>query len=515
MSPQQHPPDSLLQALCEGIPATRHLLVLRTSDGRFVHANEMFCDALGYTLGELTSMTLESLHDEFELDLIERRHKLMKGIVDDGELRLKRRDGSDLWLGLYGLPHSPVDGQACRLLIGREIFEQVRRRAENEGRIQALYRAHAIAEYDLEGHLLLANDVFFSLMGSSQEELAGKTHRQLSAAGAIISHVFSDFHYEDWWHRITRGEVDEGERRYVLRSGREVWLREVFNPIFGPDGRPCKVLQAGLDVTEARIAQKRLEESINYASQIQRALHEPSLRVLDRELPGCHAVLWEPRDVVGGDCLFARATEGGLWFCLFDCTGHGAPGALLASIVLSETDRILSVGRALSPGDLLSHLNRRIKQALGQTGPGSPGESDDGLDAVVIRLDPASSQVRVASAGLPVFLVEPGSEPQVQRGDSRGIGYRRIPIDRTWDTRTLNLNPGTRIFIVTDGIFDQPGINSRVGYGSRRFAQSLQDHSDKTLDEQVVAVVRDFKDYQGDESRRDDISVAALQLPDT
>lgn len=503
-------PPGLIEALARGIPSTRHVLVVRCDDGRIVYANPVSCAALGYSAEELTTRSLGDLHDEFDLELIERRHGLHKGVVDDGELRLQRSDGRDLWLGLYALPHPPVDGCECRVLIGREIVEQVRRRVENEGRMQALYRGQAIAEYDLEGHLIFANDLFLSLIGGTLTELLGTPHQDIADVG-----FSSRQEHDAWWQRICLGEVGEGERCYIDSAGREVWLREVFNPIFGPDGRPCKVLQAGLDVTHARLAQSRLQDSINYASQIQRALHEPSLRELAQSMPGSHALQWEPRDTVGGDCLFARELSGGLWFCLFDCTGHGAPGALLASIVLSETDRILSAGHALSPGDVISRLNRRIKESLGQTEANQSKSSDDGLDAVVIRIDPVSASVRVASSGIPVFVVEPGSPTQILRGNSGGIGYRGVPFDRQWETRTVNMSEQTRLFAATDGIFDQPGGPSGVGYGRRRFAGSLAAHASLPVTEQMVAVIRDFREYQGLQARRDDIAVAGLQLPRT
>ncbi|MBU3694261.1 MAG: PAS domain S-box protein [Rhodocyclaceae bacterium] len=509
MNAQTPPPLAVLEALCDHIADTRHVLVVRMEDGHIVYANPVICAALAYPADALAGMTLESLHDEFELDFIERRHQLTRGLIDDGELRLRRSDGSDLWLRFYGVPIPPVNGQPCRLLVGRDIMRFVERRIEDEGRMAALYRGQAIAEYDTQGRLLDANELFLGLMGGTLEELRGTGHRDLADVGFVSSDA-----YDRWWARICLGEVDEGERRYVDASGRELWLREVFNPIFGLDGRPFRILQAALDVTAARLAQQRLRESINYASHIQRALHQPSRRVLQQVLPDTHALLWEPRDVVGGDCLFAREQDGGLWFCLFDCTGHGAPGALLASIVLAETDRILGGGSALSPGEVLGHLNRRVKQSLGQMDAGDGTGSDDGLDAVVIRLEMVSAAAQVASSGLPVFVVEPGLETVILRGDSGGLGYRRVPADRRWETRTLTLGEGMRLFVATDGIFDQPGGLTRVGYGRRRFAASLTAHAELPAAAQLAAVMRDFAEYQGTQSRRDDVAIAVLQLPE-
>lgn len=490
------------------VPASRCVLLVRMDDGQIVWANDVFCDLIGHPPEAIASMTLEGLHDEFELEFIEQRHRLTRGLADDGELRLRRAGGGDLWLRFYAVPHPPVNGQPCRMLVGRDIAIFVQRRIEDEGRMQALYRGQAIAEYDTAGRLLDANELFLGLMGSTLDELRGTAHRDLADIGFVSSDA-----YEAWWARICLGEVDEGERRYVSTNGREIWLREVFNPIFGLDGKPFKVLQAGLDVTAARIAQRRLNESINYASQIQRALHDPSMRELTHALPGAHALLWEPRDVVGGDCLLARKQGTALWFCLFDCTGHGAPGALLASIVLAETDRILAGDGPLAPGDLLGRLNRRIKESLGQIGVGADKTSDDGLDAVVVCLDTAVATASVASSGMPLFVVEPGTATQILRGDSGGVGYRSVPIDRRWETRTLTLRPGTRLCAATDGIFDQPGGPLRVGYGRRRFADSLGGHAGLPIGAHLAAVMRDFVDYQGTQSRRDDVAIAMLQLP--
>ncbi|NBR98711.1 MAG: PAS domain S-box protein [Betaproteobacteria bacterium] len=172
--------------------------------------------------------------------------------------------------------------------------------------MEALRRGQAIAEYDLNGHLISANDIFLALMNGSMAELEGMAHQDL--CDPVFS--FSEA-YKVWWEHIRLGEVDEGTRRYVDLSGREIWLREVFNPIFGTDGRPFKVLHAALDVTRGRTAELQLIESMNYAGRIQQAMHEPSREALARHLRDRYGLVWSPvkRTVSSGSaCLIALAT---------------------------------------------------------------------------------------------------------------------------------------------------------------------------------------------------------------
>ncbi|NBY53485.1 MAG: PAS domain S-box protein [Betaproteobacteria bacterium] len=503
--------DTLQHALWQGLASRRPLFVVRHEDGRVVRANEVACQALGYAGDALLGLTLEEIHDEFDLDLIQRRRDLTQGSVADGELCLRRADGGELWLFLESLPHPDVEGFACQLLLGRDCLQQVQTRIEHSGQMEALRRGQAIAEYDLNGHLISANDIFLALMNGSMAELEGMAHQDL--CDPVFS--FSEA-YKVWWEHIRLGEVDEGTRRYVDLSGREIWLREVFNPIFGTDGRPFKVLHAALDVTRGRTAELQLIESMNYAGRIQQAMHEPSREALARHLRDRYGLVWQPRDPVGGDCFFAREADGQFWFGLFDCTGHGAPGAMLATIVLSVVDRIVSQENGdLDPAAVLQRLNRRMKVVLDQEFPQRDGGagSDDGLDGIVICLHPRAGRARVASSGLPLLLLEPGDEPQILKWESGGMGYRSVPMDRVWKSQTVELKPESRLFVATDGVFDQIGGPREIGYGSLRFASSLARHQHLAIPAQCDAALKDYLDYQGTQHRRDDMSFAGLQLP--
>jgi len=504
-------PEMEPEILWDALSTRRLVLVVRQRDGAILVANDFAQRSLGFEQGVPQDCTLVDLHDEFELDLVQLRHDLTRGLVTEGELRLSCRDGSDLWLFIESLPHPDIDGEACRLLLARDVQTEIDARSEQRGRLAALERGQGIAEYDLDGKLLRANEIFMALMHGSHQALSSMGHRDL--CDPLFAQSGS---YADWWQRIRIGEVDEGTRRYVGLSGRAVWLREVFNPTFDAAGRPYKVIQAALDVTKARSAELQLLESMSYAGRIQMAMREPSRDTLALHLPNRHAVVWQPREAVGGDCFKVRAVGERIWFCLFDCTGHGAPGAILATLVLSVVDRILAGDGGLAdPGTVLQRLNRRIKVVLDQEQerPEQLDGSDDGVDGIVICLEPARSRAIVASTGLPLFVLEPGRDGVIHRWPGGGLGYRTVPLERRWDNREVRCTPDTRLFVATDGIFDQVGGPRGRGFGAVSFARSLQTHIDLPLPQQAEATMHDFEQFQGKQRRRDDIALAGLQLP--
>jgi serine phosphatase RsbU (regulator of sigma subunit) len=257
---------------------------------------------------------------------------------------------------------------------------------------------------------------------------------------------------------------------------------------------------------------RQLLSSIDYASTIQQALLVDSRAALARTFGDDHVLIWEPRDIVGGDCFFAREDEAGALFGLIDCTGHGVPGALLTSIAISETSR-LAADPALraDPAALLGGLNQRVKAALQQSDRTADG-ADDGMDAVFLWLDAARTRARMASARLPVFLAGPDGAVTTLKGDRKGIGYRETPADFCWTGQEFDITPGLRVFLATDGVGDQLGEEKPMAFGWNRFRQALTGAAGGSVGDQAQAAWGAFLAWQGRQARRDDVSILGADL---
>jgi len=262
---------------------------------------------------------------------------------------------------------------------------------------------------------------------------------------------------------------------------------------------------------------RQLLSSISYASLIQRSHLAESDRVLRAHLPD-HGLLWQPRDVVGGDAYFFRHTPGGLLGCVFDCTGHGVPGAFMTLIALSFLEQAIDPqDAAVDPGATLGAMNRYIKRVLQQhaSADDAPAakESSDGLDAALFLLAPDGRSLRFASARLTLVVAhEDGAEEALLvEGDKAGIGYADTPDDQAWTTQQVPLARHSLLLIPTDGVIDQIGGPKQIAHGKRRLVQFLTERRGASAHALCTDFAEHFAQWQGTQRRRDDVSLLAFR----
>lgn len=254
---------------------------------------------------------------------------------------------------------------------------------------------------------------------------------------------------------------------------------------------------------------RQIMHSIEYASVIQRALLRASDEALATALPDA-ALVWQPRDVVGGD--FYHVAEYGDGWCavIADCTGHGVPGAFMTLIASSLLTQALQGCGPRDPAALLAELNRGVKDMLGQHARarhGSAASSNDGLDAAALWFDSATRQLSYAGARLPLFVLAPGDTAfRILDAERTGIGYTETPVEYRWPVHTAHLPPGSLLFACTDGLFDQIGGEREISFGKRRVQQLLLEHRDASAAGLAGMLAEALARWQGGQPRRDDVT---------
>jgi serine phosphatase RsbU (regulator of sigma subunit) len=263
---------------------------------------------------------------------------------------------------------------------------------------------------------------------------------------------------------------------------------------------------------------RQLMSSISYASLIQRSHLVESDQVLQQEM-GDYGLMWLPRDVVGGDAYFLRQIKDGIFCCVFDCTGHGVPGAFMTLIVLSFLEQQIHPDASnVDPGEIIGKLNVYVKRVLRQAdrdpGDTNGGEkvSNDGLDAAMFVLAPDQKSMRFASAKLTAFLAKnDGSDILAIEGDKTPIGYSDTPLSYSWQTQEVDLGPDCLIAIPTDGVIDQIGEIKRIAHGKKRLVQFIYENRADTAQRLISKFNQKFSEWQGKERRRDDVSMLAFK----
>ena len=121
-------------------------------------------------------------------------------------------------------------------------------RFELIGKLEAVNRVQAIIEFTLKGEIITANDNFLELFGYSIDEIAGHPHRMLCEESYARSTDYSDL-----WNALRRGEYRAGEFLRIGKNGKRVWIQASYNPIFGEDGKPVRVIKFATDITHQKL----------------------------------------------------------------------------------------------------------------------------------------------------------------------------------------------------------------------------------------------------------------------
>ena len=262
---------------------------------------------------------------------------------------------------------------------------------------------------------------------------------------------------------------------------------------------------------------RNLISSLNYAARIQQTIL-PTDDTVQNVFPGSY-IFWRPQFIVGGDAYFMRrlSSGAGAVFGVYDCTGHGVPGAFMTLLAERALDAGVEASGSESDsqnraGEILAYVDEFIRA---EVNAGDGTTSNDGMDAFLLDYRPGGNSF-YASANFKVFAQIDSDFIELE-SDEASIGYRMEPGDErsVFKTRTLDLSDTESLVIVSDGILDQKGGAKGLSLGRRRLLKLLEgaiikDSSPPRLD--GTHLMSSIQDYQGDEEQRDDMTLIILSL---
>ena len=365
-----------------------------------------------------------------------------------------------------------------------------------------------ISMKDPDGRFLFVNKVFEDWTGNKRDEVVGKTVYD------IYSKELADrfTHIDD--ETIAAQAVTTREADVTYPDGA---MRSVFNtrfPVITGSGKLLGLGNINFDITERKAAAQKLadaleqiEESVDYASNIQRATL-PAPELLDL-MCSDHFVIWEPRDVVGGDIYMCLPVEAGFLLLVADCTGHGVPGAFVTLVAASAARRAIAEHEDADPAKVIAQMNRHIKEVLGQYTEDSV--SDDGLELGVCRIDPSTDQITYSSARFSLWVGRDGGMTEI-KGQKTGVGYRDVPMNLELQNHTVEVSDGASFYLFSDGFSDQIGGDKRRALGKKRIISRLSELQDQPMAAQREEILSLFQAHQGNEPRRDDLTMLGFRM---
>lgn len=286
----------------------------------------------------------------------------------------------------------------------------------------------------------------------------------------------------------------------------------ISNRIANPLQRSIKLgreLERLVQIRTSELAEtnQKIMDSIDYARRIQTSLL-PTPVEMESAFPE-HFVIWQPRDVVGGDFYWLRRSGDSTLLAVGDCTGHGVPGALMTMVVNTVLNHIIGQTAWDDPAAIIEKLNDGVRETVHRQS--GDQVTDDGLDIALCYFGPAGRMI-FASAKIPL-LIACGNEVQVISGARRSIGCRRSSGGIQCVNHTLVLTSEHVCYLTTDGYLDQNGGSRDYPFGRKRFFGAVKAMSGLPLSRQKQQLEELLLEYRGAEPQRDDITVLAFKCP--
>ncbi|MCP4352252.1 MAG: AAA family ATPase [Desulfobacterales bacterium] len=266
-----------------------------------------------------------------------------------------------------------------------------------------------------------------------------------------------------------------------------------------------KNTELNLTVKELEDINRKIMASIRYAGMIQKSLLL-NTGELKNYLPDSFTI-WLPRDAVGGDIVYSDFTEKGIIVGVFDCTGHGVPGAFMTIIATSGLRKIIKDGGCHDPAQILKKLNSFVKTTLRQDT--DQALSDDGLDAGICFLDIGERILTYAGAKRPLLYIR-NSKADTIKGDRESIGYKKSNLSFSFTNHTVNIEKGMSFYMFTDGMTDQLGGKKRLRFGTKRLTKLLEAGAELPFEKQEEMLIQALDEYRGERERVDDVTVVGF-----
>ena len=174
-------------------------------DGTVISANENFLRMFGYDLDEIVGKHHRIFCDPDYAESPEYGafwRKLGRGEYDAAEFKRLAKGGEEIWLQASYNPVFDKDDKPVKVVkFATNVTASKLRTAEYEGKVEAINRAQAVIELELDGTVISANENFLRIFDYTLDEVVGKHHRIFCDPNYADSPQYAEF-----WQKLRGGE---------------------------------------------------------------------------------------------------------------------------------------------------------------------------------------------------------------------------------------------------------------------------------------------------------------------
>lgn len=190
-----------------------------------------------------------------------------------------------------------------------------------------------------------------------------------------------------------------------------------------------------------------------------------------------------------------------LGIAIGDVAGHGVSSALVMALSFGILGKIGQ--RTTSPSDVLKRANEDIRRFI-------TSSQISHVTAIYSIFHPETKMFTYASAGHNPALLIRKHDSSVNELSAQGAFLGMYP-DETYDEHKIQLEPGDRVVLYTDGI-TEPTNDNRELYGEERLKACLVDHSEQDIETLIDTVLNDVKSFSGTDVLKDDRTIIIFEI---
>jgi methyl-accepting chemotaxis protein len=221
-------------------------------NGVILGVNDIFLETMGYDKGNHDEIIGKHhsifICEEYATSLEYEKFWdiLRSGKYYQGEFERRKKDGNIVNLQATYNPIFDENGKITKIM---KVATDITSIIDSKKQIEAINKSTAIINFDINGFILDANDIFLQAMGYNIDEkdnVIGKHH------SIFVSYEYSKSdEYIEFWERLKKGNFFDGvfERKKV--DGSTIYLQATYNPIFDSKGNTTNVVKIATDITES------------------------------------------------------------------------------------------------------------------------------------------------------------------------------------------------------------------------------------------------------------------------
>ena len=238
------------------------------SKGKITYVNDKFIKVSGYELEEVLGKNHNIVNSgyhskDFWREMYKKTTK-EKGIWHS-VVTNKNKNGELYYVDTYIKANFDDEKLVGFTSIRQDVTELKSKEVEIRNRMNAINKSNCVIEFDLDGKIMFANDLFLTAMGYNSvhdgglKEIVDKHHSIF-----VDEEYKNSEEYKKFWDKLRSGVYVAEEFKRIKKNGESIWLQASYNPIISSSGDVYKIMKIAQDITKMVEQRQEIDNKNTY-----------------------------------------------------------------------------------------------------------------------------------------------------------------------------------------------------------------------------------------------------------